>query len=293
MKQSDINYEDYKKGELHLDFLHPHSQNKIFIFVEGEDDVRLFQKFFDLNKCKVEYIPGGKNKLESHVKDLLKERKNKLIVAIRDADFLRITNPNYQNENIILTDCHDIEMTSINQKEPFKSLLCEYAETLYAETLKESEFDMTKQTLLEIIRPISLLRLANSQEKIGLRFKNVKFQKLLDFDKKEVNITNYVQIVLKQSKNITLTYEELVQKIEDLENQDFDLYQLTNGHDMANVLSAFFNKKHKNGRKKDLSNSRIEKDLRLCFHIECFKKTQMYQELKKWETKNSTSIFKN
>ena len=71
MKQQDITYE-YKLNELRLDIRHPNSRGHTFVLVEGESDIRLFRKFFDLENCKVENIPGGNLKVEDCVEELLK-----------------------------------------------------------------------------------------------------------------------------------------------------------------------------------------------------------------------------
>ena len=71
MKREDITYQD-KLNELRLDISHPNNRGLAFVFVEGETDIRLFRKFFNLDNCKVENIPGGKLKLEECVKELLK-----------------------------------------------------------------------------------------------------------------------------------------------------------------------------------------------------------------------------
>ena len=85
MKQSDVSEQD-KFDELVLDIPHPKSKGKNFVFVEGQSDIKLFRKLFDLEKCKVEHIPGGKDKLEQCVANLL--NLSNLIVGIRDADFI-------------------------------------------------------------------------------------------------------------------------------------------------------------------------------------------------------------
>ena len=66
-----VTYQD-KLNELRLDIIHPKSKGKVFVCVEGESDVRLFRKFFNLDHCKVECIPGGKFKLEECVIELVK-----------------------------------------------------------------------------------------------------------------------------------------------------------------------------------------------------------------------------
>ena len=50
MKKQDITYQD-KLNELRLDISHPHSKGQTFVLVEGESDIRLFRKFFNLENA--------------------------------------------------------------------------------------------------------------------------------------------------------------------------------------------------------------------------------------------------
>ena len=92
-----VTYQD-KLNELRLDITHPKSKGKVFVCLEGESDVKLFRKFFNLEKCKVERIPGGKFKLEECVTSLIAVYR--LIFGIRDADFLHLENKTSIHPNI-------------------------------------------------------------------------------------------------------------------------------------------------------------------------------------------------
>ncbi len=102
MHRGNITFQE-KLNELRLDILHPNSRGFTFVLVEGESDIKLFRKLFDLEKCKVENVPGGNHKLEECVETLLLEHS--LIIAIRDADFIHLDQDNqYLKNNIFLTD---------------------------------------------------------------------------------------------------------------------------------------------------------------------------------------------
>src|SRR5580693_6880159 len=119
MRKQDITYQD-KLNELKLDISHPNSIGKVFVLLEGESDVRLFRKLFNLENCKVENIPGGNPKLEECVQTLIANYA--LVIGIRDADFIHLNNIPYQKANIFLTDFHDIEMVMISTDELFSAL---------------------------------------------------------------------------------------------------------------------------------------------------------------------------
>ena len=94
MNKQDITYQD-KLNELRLDVRHPNSKKTAFVLVEGESDIRLFRKLFNLN-CKVETIPGGNPKVEDCVEELW--AYHSLIMGIRDADFIRLNATPYSKK---------------------------------------------------------------------------------------------------------------------------------------------------------------------------------------------------
>ena len=112
MKKQDITYQD-KLNELKLDISHPNNSGIAFVLVEGESDIRLFRKFFNLENCKVENIPGGKFKLEECVRELMNNYP--LLIGLRDADFLHLEGTAYSEPNMFLTDLHDMEMIVVSE----------------------------------------------------------------------------------------------------------------------------------------------------------------------------------
>lgn len=279
MKKEDVTYET-KIGELRLDFKNPNSKGINFIFLEGVSDVRLFRKFFDLDKCKVESIPGGNSKLEECIATLLSSHA--LIVAIRDADFIRMTNPSYRKNNIILTDFHDIEMTILSHSESLNALLTEYT------SIDSSDFSKIRNILMNLLSSISLLKLNNDINSRKLKFES-GFIDLLDFNNMRIDISQYISRILSKSTNATITDKQFLQKeIETTDIQNYDLLQLTNGHDLTKVLASFFNQKHGH---KGVSDTDIESNLRISFNMDIFKRTSIYKEILNWEQANNTSIF--
>ena len=189
MKKSDITYQE-KINELRLDILHPNSKKTNFVLLEGDTDVRLFRKIFDLNICKVEWIPGGNIKLEECIDTLIKSHP--LILGIRDSDFIKIHNKDYQKINIFLTDLHDMEMTMLNFDLVFNTIMCEYSK------ISDYEYTEIKNALINIISPIGFFKLLNHVEQLELSFK-VGFHDLIDFNNQKFDIEKYIDRVFIKS----------------------------------------------------------------------------------------------
>lgn len=279
MRKEDITYQD-KLNELRLDVAHPNSQGLNFIFVEGKSDIQLFRKLFDMQKCKVEKIPGGKISLEKGVAEILDIYS--LVVGIRDADFIFLSDQDYMLNNIFLTDFHDIEMTMLSHESILNALLFEYTNHSVGEHLE------IRYNIMKSIEMISYLKWLNKIENLQLDFSS-GFQDLISFDQFNVDFDQYLQRVISKSENAIINNEEIIKnKINDLMETHPDYLQLTNGHDLLKAFATYFREVFSFGGLKD---ENLACALRMSFNSRCFSETNLYGSLKGWESDNNTQIF--
>lgn len=279
MKKADISYQE-KLNELRLDISHPNSNGISFILLEGDTDIRLFRKLFNLNNCKVENIPGGNKKLEECVQTLVNIYP--LIIGIRDADFIRINESEYLLNNMFLTDLHDIEMTMLNFEPILNAIVFEYS------NLNKSQHLAFKNNLLDVIKHISYLKLLNDRENLELTFSS-GFQDLISFANQMIDLEQYLDRVISKSPNAVIKDKEILKaKINAIEQQDPDLLQITNGHDLLNSFAKYFREEEK---RNGLSGENLEATLRMLFNIDFFSQTNLYQQLDNWKNQNNVQIF--
>lgn len=279
MKKSDVTYQE-KLNELRLDIAHPKSGGINFIFLEGETDIRLFRKFFDLEKCKVENIPGGNNKVEQCVETLVSIYP--LIIGIRDADFIRLSQNSYSNINVFLTDHHDIEMTMLNCECILNALVFEYSDIPHDTHV---EF---RQGVINSISSLGYLKWLNNLENLELDFSS-GFQDIISFVNQTLDINQYIDRTLARSKDSAVnSKEELIAKMDELKSSKPDLLQLTNGHDLLKAFAEYF--RVVEGRK-GTSCKILETSIRMTFTKETFKTTALYNSLSEWQIVNSTQLF--
>ena len=279
MNRNDVTYLD-KLNELSLDITHPNSQGLNFIFVEGDSDIKFFRKFFDLGKCKVENIPGGKNKLEECVDILVK--RYRLILGIRDADFIHLNNLGYGNQNMFLTDFHDIEMTMVSNEIILNAVFFEFT------NLPQNQYLNLRDNIIKTIEMVSYLKWLNDRENLELKFEP-GFNDLVLFTNLYIDFDTYFGRVLKKSPNARITDINLIKnKLEDLKKLNPDMLQLTNGHDF---LKTFVNYLKNVIGVNNLSSEIIASVLRISYNLEQFKKTSLYVHLKEWSNINGTRIF--
>lgn len=280
MKKTDVTYQD-KFNELRLDISHPNSRGINFVLVEGESDIKLFRKLFDSTRCKVETIPGGKEKVEQCVENL--SEKYKLVIGIRDADFINLSATEYTKTNMFLTDCHDIEMTMLAQDTVLQALICEFTD------YSQKECAPFLNNIMKSIEMVSYLKWLNNIEDLKLKFSGSGFLDLIDFSAFKVNFSTYLPRILAKSADAKIQDEAIINnKINDLGNKKPDLMQLTNGHDLLSTLAKFFKEVAK---RKGHSDENIATALRMTFTVAHFQQTQLYGELTQWEVQNKTALF--
>lgn len=280
MKKEDITYQE-KLNELRLDLTHPNSRGINFILVEGDTDIRLFRKFFDLDKCKVENIPGGNLKLEECVTHLV--RVYPLILGIRDADFIHLNQSEYKIPNMFLTDCHDMETTILSRDNILNSLVFEYSD------LPKNQHLKFRSNMMKAIQAVGYLKWLNSIENLKLTFSKCGFQDLISFVNLKIDTLEYIKRVISKSENAKIKDELIIEsKINDLSLKNPDLLQLTNGHDLLITLAKYF-REVKN--QKGLSDRSIASSLRMQFSIDSFKQTQLFNEIVSWSNSNNTTLF--
>lgn len=280
MKKVDVTYQD-KLNELRLDLSHPNNTQTTFILLEGTSDVKLFRKLFNLEKCKVENIPGGNGKVEECVNTL--NSIHTLIIGIRDSDFIKLSNINYSLPNMFLTDCHDIEMTMLAQDSVLNSLLFEFT------LLPKSKHIQLRNEIMKTIEMVSYLKLLNSIEDLRLKFQKVNFNPLISFTNLEIDFSTYFKRLLNKSVDAKITDEAIViQKINILKTKEPNCFQLTNGHDLLNTFAKYFREETS---QKGVAEDDIARAFRMLFSFEDFKKTTLFKGIEEWGIAHGKDLF--
>ncbi|MES2589195.1 MAG: DUF4435 domain-containing protein [Bacteroidota bacterium] len=280
MKKQDITYQD-KLNELKLDLSHPNSNGICFVLLEGETDIRLFRKFFNLENCKVENIPGGNPKLEMAVSELVKI--SELVIGIRDADFINLAEAPYSKTNIFLTDFHDIEMTLISQDDSMSSLIFEFTDIQ-----KENHY-LVREEIICTIEKVSLLKWLNYRENLEIVFNKTGFQDLLSFVNLRIDFDQYFSRLLSKSPNAKIVDIDIIKsKMTGLKALNPNPYQLCNGHDFTKTFSQFIREK---GKTKDIDDVTLSSILRINCTKDFYYSTRLFASTKAWSESKSINIY--
>jgi hypothetical protein len=280
MKRQDITYQD-KLNELRLDLSHPNSDGICFILLEGETDIRFFRKFFNLENCKVENIPGGNRKLEAAVSELV--RIYELVIGIRDADFIHLETTPYSNKNMFLTDYHDIEMSLVSDDDSISTIVFEFTD------IAAVNHNLIREKIISTIEQISLLKWMNYNENLEIVFEKTGFQDLLSFTNSKVDFDQYFSRLLSNSPNAKIVDIAIIKsKMDNLKALNKHPYQLCNGHDFVKALTQFIREQKK---VKNISDDLVSSILRIKYTKEKFYSTKLYSSIKTWAEGKNCSIY--
>lgn len=277
-----ITYQD-KIDELILDARHPQSRNKIFVLVEGIDDVKLYPKFFN-EFCKIEPIPGGVTKLENSLTDIPRHVKRINLLAIRDADFMHIENKQAIFSNLFLTDTHDSETMLIANDETLSAVIYEF---LPYNSLPINDLRIQ---FLQAVEFLGYLRWYNNLNNFEFNFRGLSVNKLLDVNAKfTIKRIELIKEIVKRSPNKHFKDEiTIIQEVENLFDSSYSLLQICCGHDVIKVIAAYFTSFDKSYEVNDRT---VVSHLRTAYHLSHFKQSELFRKLSLYAQQKKLYLF--
>jgi hypothetical protein len=270
-----------KINEIRLSLRSKTGSEVVWILVEGEDDCKIYPKFFAENVTRVEFVNGGKDQLMLALETLTQETKQ--VIGIRDADFLHLEKNYPSIASLFFTDCHDIEMTMLYNDAVFKNILYEYS--------LQKEMAEIKQNILTEASFVGYIRYYNELNTCSINFRGVDYT--VDFE----NNTHYITLdknCLIQELNqrspdkITTIDESTINQFAQAKRIQ-DKFQLVNGHDFIKMLMLRIKKTKSN---LNIKTDNVAISLRNSYQIVHFKETKLYSNLLDWQEQNGFIILK-
>ena len=278
-----------KLVEIRLLISHPQNKDKVFVLLEGRTDIKLFRKLFSSASVDINEL-NGKPKLVEALETLLAEG-NLQVIGITDADFDHLDNTPQIN-NLFVTDYHDMEIEMIESK-ALESIIHEFS----SEKCHDSLLDNMKEIIYSIAENIGYTRWINETEnnlngQYVLRFKGLKFKDFIEVKtcNIEFNLDSFLTSLLTHSTDCPIDKNDLIQKINELKEHSADKRQLCNGHDLTQLISMFFSTRE-NRERGNINQDKIEEGLRLSYHFDDFKQSNLFRNLTSWCQTNNQKIF--
>lgn len=266
------------------------SKKKWVFLVEGKTDRILFSKFV-LNADVLINSCDGKPKLYEVVKEL-RSRDFNSFIAIVDSDFEKIDKETLNDNQIFYSDFHDMEI-SIIESNSLNVILEKYAVEEKLNSFAGKYKKNYKDYIFKIGSYIGYLKWSNKKDNLGLVFKPVnvdgnhlKIEKFINRDLVYLGNDKMIEKVLEYSKNRGTqlsSKKEIITSLDKNSKTKLDLLHLCNGHDLSYIIALSLKKIIGT---RTISYKDIENDLRLSYDSNCFKQTELYKAIKKWEKQN-------
>ncbi len=111
------------------------------------------------------------------------------------------------------------------------------------------------------------------------------YSKFIDNKNLDIDTKRMLQVIENKSSkhNIFNKNPDLKTKLTQICENNYELTDFCNGHDMLNILAISFKKTISN---KNIAGTDIESNFNMAYRYDDFKKTELYNSLKNWDTKN-------
>lgn len=253
-----------------------------FLLVEGGSDKIFYERFVD--KCCKLVTVSGKPSSKQRVIAVLKilEKDNFLgVLAIVDADFERLTTFLYSSPNLLRTDTHDVE-TMLIKSPALEKVIVEFGSEEKITQFKRN----IRLALLEAATSLGCLLLISLSEELNLKFEGITYSKFIDEKTLLIDELQLIKEVKNKSQAFSLKDEELQQKILSHKSKNYDPWQVCCGHHVVEILSVGLCKAWGTNKAIDVEANSLERSLRLAYEEVYFRETQIYSEIRVWESKN-------
>ena len=252
------------------------------VLVEGDTDARVYGKFTDSETCHIMPTFGKSNALGAL--DILRKDNREGVVTIVDNDFWALDNIEPEDENIFVTDTHDLE-TMIISSPAFDTVLDEFGSRPRIEKLRRPVTEL----LLDAALPIGYLRWLSSpkKENLYLSFHDLDIPGIIDRNGKPitVDIGLMLKILRRTTHGTPFNIAHVRKKLDALlQERAHDPWQVARGHDLVHILAVGLREFFGNRVGRTVTYDQIDRILRLSYGFLEFAASKLYESLKKWES---------
>lgn len=254
-----------------------------FLLVEGVSDKNFYERFIYRSACEVVSVPG-KPSSKLRVIEVLKilETSNfQGILAIVDADFERLETLLYSSSNLLRTDTHDLE-TMLIKSPAFNKVVTELGSE---QKILQFNRDI-KAVLLETGISVGYLLWISQCEQLNLTFDGITFSSFIDEQTLQIDELKLIRVVKNKSQAFSLKDEDLQQRLIGQKSDRHDPWQICCGHDLVEILSLGLRKAIGSNKAADVEPNSLERNLRLAYEEIYFYETQLYLDIRTWESNN-------
>lgn len=258
---------EYIISDLRLSLSEDIFREKVFIVVEGDDDIKFLKSFFKQENTVLYESYDGKNGVSEIVENYFGE--NKRVIGIRDRDYLQ----HKECQKIFFYDNCCLEMMIVENKESYSSIYNEF----YKGDIDSEEL---LRMVLGELKFLSIVRKCSEQLNWAINIKALSINKVFNQDEfciatekvvKELNRVNNNSI----DENRIQIINHFKNEVQSLQ----ELLQITQGHDFSilfSIMCNIYTNKHINAKY-------VETALRCSYRNDDFKETRLHNALVRYQ----------
>ena len=235
------------------------NKENVYIVVEGEDDIKFLRRYLNSNVIIYESF-SGKNGVEEIVQS--KNICSSRVIGIRDKDYCS----DDKSKKIFFYDRCCLEMMITEFDKAFNGIYYEFYNG-------EMEPYKLKEHILTELFKVSQVRKYNEENKIGINFKGLSFQSIID-DKFKMDEGKFVEQLKKLNSEKNINF---INNIDESIYQNIDnMLDITNGHDFILLFKVICDK---SCSKNSANEKHISSVLRGSFSEEFLQETALYRSI--------------
>ena len=263
------------KAAIRQALMSPAGLRVVWVVVEAEEDVAVYEKFMQPDSTVVKTSEGetgrkGYANVELIVSEIKEEVPVAHIMGIRDADYSRFEADYTVPANIFLTDRRDLEMMLL-EAESVQQALRTWAPA----------FDDAFAKSIPVCRHFGYLRIYNEVADLTVRFHdNLRPNKYWDYQQQAMKATweqdSTAKFVALSEGKCAATDVKAFVTTHKLENEN--LYDICRGHDLLKLLSLSM---------VDVQTYSVEAimtKMTEAYSLNDFKATRLYASIQAWQT---------
>ena len=253
------------------------------VVVEGNGSDSLFyKKVLDRRSARLAPAHGKENLVE--VIGRLNGESFAGVLGIADADRDRILGKSVASPNLFLTDTCDLESMLILSPALDKVLL-EFGSDSKIQSFEQRRGVTIREFLFESVRPLGALRLISERDGLSLKFKDLRFEKLVT-DELGLDLAKLLTTLRTRTPDPpkAKVWQALPSQIEDVERDTkVPSVQLCNGHDLVAMLCLGLRRHWGGSNALRITPDELETLLRVAYESQYFNSTELCASLRVWE----------
>jgi hypothetical protein len=251
------------------------------VIAEGDTDVRVYKRLFSKTGCR--FVPSN-GKPNAITATLILDGDHFLgLLTIVDADFDRLESIDPPSPNILCSDAHDLE-TMILRSSSLSKVLSEMLSVPKARTMPAPVLDLAFQAAL----PLGYFRWLSSsyKENFGLKFNGIVLDRFIAMPSFVTDIDSMIKEVARNTGSCSLDVARAKANLHILAAGGHDKWEVCSGHDLVEVIFLALKHHWGNHRARTITADVLGAMLRLAYDKTDFRSSNLYRQIRDWETKN-------